>query len=112
MKILETQIELAWSAGFLDGEGSFGTYKESSSTSKYRYRIQCAQVHREPLDRLQAALGGSVRGPYGPYKTTKQAYFQWAVHSDEAVNATYLLMPYLSSVKSEQATAAMEKRES
>lgn len=103
-----SDIELAWCAGFLDGEGNFGTYKESCKTGKYRFRVQCAQVHREPLDRLQAELGGRVRGPYGPYANTKQAYYQWTVWSTEAVEAVEVLRPYLCSVKVEQASRAME----
>lgn len=103
------EVELAWSAGFLDGEGSFGSYRQTTGRRNYQFRIQCSQVQEEPLVRLQEALGGKVRGPYGPYATTKQAYYQWSIWGLEAVEATDKLKPYLCSVKIEQAQLAMEK---
>jgi hypothetical protein len=100
-------IEIAWAAGFLDGEGNFNSYRQRTAAT-YRYRIQCTQVARQPLDRLQVALGGKVYGPYGPYASNKQAYFQWTVEGESARGATEKLMPYLCDVKAEQARSAME----
>jgi hypothetical protein len=100
--------ELAWCAGFLDGEGNFGSYKERRPSTKLRFRVQASQVQREPLDRLQKSLGGKVRGPYGPYSNTKQAYYQWTVWSAEAVAAVSLLRPFLCTPKIDQAEKAME----
>lgn len=102
-------IELAWSAGFLDGEGTFGSYRQTAGKRKYSFRASCAQVHREPLDRLQVALGGKVRGPYGPYSGNRQAHYQWLVYGTEAVEIVSKLKPYLCSIKLEQAQQAMEK---
>ncbi len=101
-------IELAWCAGFLDGEGYFQSYRQTSKVVKMRYRICATQVARFPLDRLQAALGGKVRGPYGPYSGNRQAHYQWIVEGDEARSATDILMPYLCPVKIEQARKALE----
>lgn len=106
---MSIETELAWSAGFLDGEGTFGTYRESKGKRpKMRFRISCAQVHLEPLERLQRALGGRTYGPYGPYSGNRQAHYQWIVHADEAATAAALLKPYLSSIKSAQAELALE----
>jgi hypothetical protein len=108
MKLLTVDTELAWAAGFLDGEGSFGNYGENKRDSKRRYRIQAVQVRREALDRLQEALGGAVRGPYGPYSGNRQPYYSWQIFASEAKEATEALMPYLCSQKREQAIAALE----
>lgn len=101
------EVELAWSAGFLDGEGNFGTYLNNKVT--LRFRIQACQVHREPLDRLCSTLGGTVRGPYGPYSGNRKPYYSWAVEGMKAQDAVAALSPYLCAVKVEQAYLAMEK---
>lgn len=104
-----SDTELAWCAGFLDGEGSFGAYvRKSSKSQRAKYRIQAAQSDREVLDRLQTELGGKVAGPYGPYTTQRKPYYNWAVWGQEAVEVTERLWPYLSSVKLKQAGQAME----
>lgn len=108
MKILTLDIELAWSAGFLDGEGNFCAPNESAGRIKRRFKIQACQVDREVLDRLEVALGGSVRGPYGPYSGNRQPYYQWCVYGPAAKEAFALLEPYLGSVKLEQGKRALE----
>lgn len=53
--------ELAWAAGFYEGEGCI------SSDKTLRPRIFIHQVGREPLDKFRDVVGcGMVRGPYGP----------------------------------------------
>jgi hypothetical protein len=109
MKTLTLDTELAWSAGFLDGEGNYGMQvaRREKRKDQYTFRIQAAQVHREPLDRLQLALGGRVTGPHGPYKTTKQAYYSWAITGyNEAKEALFKLLPFHSSIKAEQGLKA------
>ena len=103
------EAQLAWCAGFLDGEGTFGTYRESRGKHKYRFRISCAQVHLEPLEKLQKSLGGRLYGPYGPYSGNRQAHYQWIIHGDEAAVAVEKLRPFLCSIKIEQARLALEK---
>lgn len=46
--------ELEWTAGFLDGEGSFGFYNGS-------VRVCAHQVQKWPLERLQKMFGGSLK---------------------------------------------------
>jgi hypothetical protein len=109
MKILTLDTELAWSAGFLDGEGNYGmqTARRKDRKDQYSFRIQAAQVHREPLDRLRAALGGNVTGPYGPYGGNKQPYFQWNITGyAEAKEALFKLLPFHSPIKAEQGLKA------
>jgi len=105
---MTTDTELAWAAGFLDGEGHFGFYK--SGRSRGRLHIEAAQVRREPLDRLQTYLGGRV---YGPYKHGhKQDYYQWMVDNiEKCMEIIALLRPYLSAPKIEQADLSLQKWE-
>lgn len=109
IKILTLDTELAWSAGFLDGEGTYGmhTAHRKGRKDQHAFRVQAAQVHREPLDRLQAVLGGNVTGPYGPYGTNKQPYYQWCIPGYvEAKAALFKLLPFHSSIKAEQGMKA------
>ena len=105
MKILTLDTELAWSAGFLDGEGNYAmhTARRAGRADQYTFKIQAAQVYREPLDRLQAALGGHVTGPYGPYGANKQPYYSWAITGyTEAKEALFRLLPFHSPIKADQ----------
>ena len=52
--------ELAWAAGFVEGEGSFSCGNPSSGKSHGYLRIDVSQVDRVPLERLQAMFGGSI----------------------------------------------------
>jgi len=95
-------IELAWCAGFYDGEGHFG--KNGAGTDVV---LRINQCHREPLDRFRQAIGvGKVYGPYGPYeRTNKSPYFSFMALGDDARKAGTLIRPYLCSKKIEQLDA-------
>lgn len=45
--------EIAWAAGFLEGEGSFGVNSGCP-------RVSAGQVQKEPLERLQRMFGGHM----------------------------------------------------
>src|ERR1700682_5170534 len=93
------KTELAWAAGFLDGEGTFciSWRKNKKSTKSYGYfRICASQSHRKVFDRLKKIIGGSVTGPY-PHSRGK-SYFQFCL-SKNAENMFWKLFPYLSKVK-------------
>lgn len=96
--------ELAWAAGFFDGEGYTGY-----SARSYSLRMCVGQKDREVLDRFQAALGGIGR----VYVTPKAdaPYHQWYLSGQENVGrALELLRPYLGRLKTEQAERALGAR--
>lgn len=107
-----SEAELAWAAGFFDGEGYIGCVKHSRYKGMTYMRLSCtiAQIDRRVLDRFQAAVGvGIVRGPYTNGKTTS---FQYSTGSTKAIWQVWtLLKPYLSPVKSEQFEAALAAME-
>ncbi len=76
--------ELAWAAGFWDGEGSTSIHTQKHSEHTYHYpKMSIGQVNPKPLYRFQAALGGlgTVNGPYdrkSPYN--KQPIYIWHLH--------------------------------
>lgn len=111
-----SEIELAWAAGFFDGEGS--TYFQIRTQQKGRQRqygylaAAVHQTHREVLDRFQEAVGlGIVYGPYKQKKAQWNDFWRYIAHGDEADAVLKLLWPYLGSVKRDQALEAFEKRQ-
>jgi len=104
-------VELAWAAGFFDGEGNVGCYKHSSYKQKTYLRLvaQIAQVDREVLDRFALAVGGGVTGPY-PHKGRVNPYWRWHQEGTDEIQKIFdLLHPYLSSIKVAQFSKAIEK---
>jgi hypothetical protein len=104
-------IEMAWAAGFFDGEGSTFVlrHKQSRGGTGRLYPcvsvgISVCQTDRRPLDRFVAALGlGKVRGPYRP-RGNQRPYFRWERAGRPSVHrALVRLWPYLSDPKKEQA---------
>jgi hypothetical protein len=105
------KTELAWSAGFFDGEGSISVVTRKASRRHYHrldtfsIRLRLCQVRREPLDRFVAATGSTqrVRGPYNDRRPNAQPQFEWTADGPAAERILGLLWPYLSPPKREQA---------
>lgn len=97
--------DLAWAAGFIDGEGTFYARAQQPSTRTSAHRqlsLAVTQVDRRPLDRLVALFGGRIDGPYN-------GAYRWSVTSHARVRAAIeALYPYLS-VKREQADEALRR---
>lgn len=89
---------IEWCAGFFEGEGNFRVNK-AKGRKNYPH-LQLAQVHREPLDAFQECFQvGKVHGPYGPYSTNKQPYYQFVIYGDEAIDVANAMLPYLFQKK-------------
>ena len=78
--------DLAWAAGFLEGEGSFGNYGSPTVTA--------AQVQREPLDRLFGLWGGAIskRKTLGFSNQPIWVWKIWAHRAAEVMMTLYVLM--------------------
>ena len=102
--------ELAWAAGFFDGEGCF------SFTAKAGYAtVAVGQVERAPLERFQKAVGGlgTIYGPYFklyPGRMSKQPWHQYRAYRREHVQAiAALLWFWLGDTKRRQARTVLLK---
>jgi hypothetical protein len=96
-----SNTDLAWAAGFIDGEGC--THARQTKHGTYQVSIQVHQKGREPLDRLQEILGGKV------YQTSRSGIFKWSVQRKQIVwDIMQSLWPYLTSVKKIQAHNCFE----
>jgi hypothetical protein len=96
-------IELAWSAGFFDGEGCV-CFKTPKSMLPY---MGISQQNREVLDRFQAAVRiGKVYGPY--FHPSGKSVFTFAAAGHEKVQAIIAqLWNNLGIVKRKQAAAIL-----
>ena len=99
------RTELAWAAGFWDGEGS--AYLVGGADRRTRQphaRLNQASTSGVPevLRRFQRAVGiGEVKGP--TIEDGKEPLFRWDVSSRDEVRATFdLLRPWLGEVKQRQ----------
>ena len=50
-------LDLAWAAGFLEGEGCFGYYFHRPGARNGSLHLNASQKEREPLDRLREIFG-------------------------------------------------------
>lgn len=99
--------ELAWAAGFFDGEG-YVSISFSKGTRWPSIVLGITQHNRETLERFSAAVGrGKI---YGPRRSGKGELVRYDLHVGgiDGVTAVLLaLSPYLSSPKRNQAEAAV-----
>jgi len=101
-----TETDLAWAAGFIDGEGHIGCglYKHKGNKRSYHNAILCAaQVKPVPLHKLETMFGGTVRFCGDEYG----GYYEWRVYGDNALRVLTQLLPYLVQ-KHLQAALVME----
>jgi len=104
---MNEQIELAWCAGFIEGEGSVSRDSRRLTVAQ---SSQAVEMPRE-LERLRTALGGKVAGPlptftnvskyYGPQKP----HYEWSIGGVAAVEVVRALLPYLIGPKAEKMKA-------
>jgi hypothetical protein len=112
--------ELAWAAGFFDGEGTTFVNRHKI---KHRNRpgqpvyyinspaVAVCQVERQPLDRFARIVGGRVpTGPYKPKTKNSRPYYRWdAMGRPSVVRVLTLLWPYMSEPKRAQAHVVWEE---
>jgi hypothetical protein len=104
-----TDVEVAWAAGFLEGEG--GVYCAKRDVGGYIIRLEVTQSDLEVLERFQAIFGvGKIyprrnlgplgRRPMWGYMVQRREHVEWIVGH---------LRPWLSKRKRQQADAALGK---
>lgn len=97
------ECDLAWCAGFFDGEGH--SHAQKKTENSFQFHLEVHQKGREPLDKLQSILGGKVY-----ISKTRPGIFKWSVQSKEKVEEVLnKLWPYLTEVKKKQALAMYDK---
>lgn len=102
-----TEADIAWVAGFLEGEGHF----QRSYSSNDRYgteRASAGQVNPEPLYRLQEFFGGGIhkkkRGKWG-----MNDIFYWQVTGERARVLMRAVEPLMSARRRDQIRRASSR---
>ena len=96
--------EIAWAAGFVDGEGCIRAttgprYETSDGIKTRRYlRLDVSQKHRPLLDRLQSTFGvGSIY--YQKPRGTSSEGYKWVCNGRAAFHVADSLWPWLGEQK-------------
>lgn len=99
--------EIAWAAGFVDGEGHFGYRRRSGERGTPVFCV--SQVRPEPLERLARVLGlGRVLGPYLNNSPNSQPYYRIEIQGFRVTQQVIaILWNYLSFPKQEQAVKVL-----
>lgn len=99
-----SSTDIAWAAGFFDGEGTTSILK--TQRDKYSYiRMGLSQKLHECLDRFYTIVQlGKI------YKSNTRDIRSWNCYKQgEVEQVLNLLWPYLSEVKKQQALLALDK---
>ena len=91
-------VQIAWAAGFIEGEGSFRTHSNCQEVS-------AAQNDPECLYRLQAYFGGKVYNH--KHSSPSGSIYKWTVTGGMAREAMALLRPLLSVRRQAQIDKAL-----
>lgn len=101
------KIDLAYIAGFFDGEGSIVIIKSKSGnfSPEYAYGVSIGQKDGQTLDWIKEKFGGNV------YLVKHDGSFYWALGYTKAIVFLKMIQPYLK-YKKPQADLAIEFYES
>lgn len=104
--VIPSREDLAWAAGFFDGEGHIGLATTGAKKLNRHLHIQVVQTEEGPLERLQTIIGGKLYGPYphGKRKPYKQLHID---KFEDVQHVVCLLWPWLSRPKREQVKNAL-----
>lgn len=100
------ELEIAWAAGFFDGEGCVKAYQEPEG--HFNLRLTVAGTDVRPLMRLQANFGGGVVRE-SRQTSSRNAIWGWSIHGAESERFAKLILDH-TSVKYEQLELFIEFR--
>lgn len=96
-----TTKQLAWAAGFLEGEGSFQAARTTPT-------VVCSQVQREPLERLLSMFGGKIIPLKHKDGRPGQDYFRWYINGGPAAGVAMTMLEMMSPRRQEQIVKMLE----
>jgi hypothetical protein len=82
--------DLAYLAGFFDGEGSLG----NRAPHGY-FRLDIGNTNRTILELFKRAFGGNIYEKKTHSPLSRKQMYQWALNGDAAWEAYYAMRPYL-----------------
>ncbi len=111
---MNKEIELAWAAGFFDGEGctsiQVAYYNPQTGTKSMQMHISITQNGRSTLDRFWNAVNkvGAVNGPY--VRRTSSEVYTYRATGPKVAQVMEQLWPYMSQPKKEQFIAVITRK--
>lgn len=100
--------EIAYAAGFFDGEGHIRIAKHSKRGS-YMLQVSAVQATLEPLPIFERLFGGTIHRRVTQYRGTPRAQYTWQASSGAAESALRQMLPFLRT-KRDEAEMALEFR--
>ena len=93
-------LEIAWAAGFLEGEGSFSCHHSP--------RVEAAQVQREPLERLLKLFGGNIRKRKARFKNQSDNWY-WILNARRSPQVMMTIYTLMSPRRKQQIETSLLK---
>jgi len=103
----DREIELAWAAGFFDGEGSVSVRRDKRPGRKPTLQLDIEQVDPRPLRRFAVGHTGSIVKREARAEGRRPIY-RIAMGENRTLNTIGALWEYLSEPKREQYKRAYE----
>lgn len=102
--------DLAWAAGFLDGDGCISCYLRGDKKQDIYIKVSAVSTRREMLDKLQLMFGGSVCAMHKENSSRNwKSSWIWTTTHRRAERVLLAVHAYLVG-KHEQAVKAIEAR--
>lgn len=96
-------IDIAWAAGFLEGEGSVIIPKNKTASPQ----VSAVQVQLEPLERLCALFGGAIYSK--PARGNRQACYSWrTIRRPRAVEILMTIYSLMSPTRKEHIKSVLD----
>lgn len=100
--------DIRWLAGLLEGEGSFGCYRQSNGCGKPVVRITLCMTDEDVVRQAARLMGSNVCGPYRRPK--RRPMWQTVACSQRARKLARRLLPYMGRRRSAKIKEALCRR--
>lgn len=105
-------IDIAWMAGFFDGDGSVGAYRYNSNgyirKKNVELRVAVVSIYKPIIEHIQSMFGGTTyEDKSSAHDSRYYRVWRWYMHSNKASRFLKTILPYLV-VKREQAELSIQ----
>lgn len=116
---MEKEIQYAWAAGLLEGEGCFSIHKRATRKNTYDTAIHCEMTDEDTIYKLQSVFGiGTVvsRQNNGklPERSRRKPTWIWSVQNKkDTLEVLLRVLPHLCNrrrEKAQQLLSSIEER--
>lgn len=90
MKRAYNSDDLAYAAGFLDGEGCF-----SVNENRWVIAIAASNTNKPVIEWLHRMFGGTMHRHYRPRRENHRAIYTWQAVRNDAAEVCAIIVPYL-----------------